>query len=142
MQQWQGACTVTWGRIRHAWCPPLPQHQGHKGSEMQGERGDKLPPQASLAAHLRSGGATEPAIHPTGRGGAQAVRLAHRSKSPTDLITIPCINKRAGSAVQYVLAEFCFLLSEIPNCVFEISRIVICRPHRMRTYAYNRMHAV
>ena len=47
---------------------------------MQGERGE-LPPRASQAAHLRSGGATEPAIHPSGRGGAQAVRLAHRSRS-------------------------------------------------------------
>ena len=131
-------------RILHAGAmsPATETPRKQKFQDARRAGGSELPPRASLAAHLRSGGATEPAIHPTGRGGAQAVRLAHRSKSPTDLITIPCINKRAGSAVQYVLAEFCFLLSEIPNCVFEISRIVICRPHRMRTYAYNRMHAV
>ena len=31
--------------------------------------GEDLPPRASLAAHLRSGGATEPAIHPLATGG-------------------------------------------------------------------------
>ena len=40
------------------------------------ERGGELPPRASLAAHLRSKCATEPAMIPSGRGVAQAVRLA------------------------------------------------------------------
>ena len=73
-------------------CPPLPKHQGNRSSRMQGERGEELPPRASLAAHLRSGGATEPAIHPSGRGGAQAVRLAHRSRSSENRpgLTAPC----------------------------------------------------
>ena len=74
MQECKGAQNAT-GRIRHACCPPLPKHQGHKGSRMRGEWGEQLPPQASLAAHLRSGGATEPAIHPSGRGGPRQYGL-------------------------------------------------------------------
>ena len=46
----------------------------NKGSKMQDEREEELPSRASWAAHLKSGGVTETAIHPSGRGEAQAVR--------------------------------------------------------------------
>ena len=103
LQECSGAQNAT-GRIHHACCLSLPKHQGNKTSRMQGWWEEQLPPRTSSAAHLRSGGASEPAIHPSGSGGAQAIRLAHRSRS--------CEN-RPGLTAR--LAKTCFFRARRPR---------------------------
>lgn len=73
------ACAVTW---TNSGACNIPCHRNTKETRVPGCKVSKggLPPQASKAAHLRSGGATAPAV-PSGSRGAQAVRLAHRSRS-------------------------------------------------------------
>ena len=70
MQRWQGACTVTCDEFdMHT----VPCYRNTKETELPGCKasgGAQLSPQGASAAHLRSGGATEPAIHTSGlRGG-------------------------------------------------------------------------
>ena len=53
------------GRIRHAVCAATADAKKTETSRRQVWQARKLPLRASLAAHLRSGGATEPAKHPS-----------------------------------------------------------------------------
>ena len=80
-QSSSGADPTTWDDfgMQCALPPQTPRKQRLQDARFGSAR--KLPPRASLAAHLRSGGSTEPTKHPSGCRKAQAVWRAHRSRS-------------------------------------------------------------